>query len=128
MDAETPAQASPDEHGLLALSLVAELIGRDISTVKRWLREGRWAGAVQDASGRRAWRVPFSSLVEAGDVSAPEVAAAQVVIQLSREPKEMHALRVELARTQERLRAAEALARERAEMIALLRSVMALDS
>ncbi len=128
MTAQTPANALPDDHGLLALSLVAELIGRDISTVKRWLREGRWPGAVQDASGRRAWRVPFASLIEAGDVSAPEVAAAGVVIQLSREPKEVHALRVELARTQERLRAAESLASERAEMIALLRTVMARDS
>lgn len=124
MTATQPLAGGDSDDGLLPLTAVAELIERDLSTVKRYLRDGRWQGARQDRGGRRTWRVPFDALVAAGDIEAPQAVGASLVVQLRREPPQMQALREEVVRLQERLRAAEELSRERAETIALLRTFL----
>lgn len=53
---------APD--ALLTLREIADLRGRDLSTIKYWNDQGggKWPNAVQDKDGRRTWRVPVSDL------------------------------------------------------------------
>ena len=59
-DTGTQPQDAPDTK--LTLTEVAEVTGRDIKTIKVWndKGKGRWPNAVQDTTGRKAWRVPVS--------------------------------------------------------------------
>jgi hypothetical protein len=115
---------APD--ALLTLVEIAELLGRDLKTIKTWNAkgQGRWPNAVQDAAGRRAWRVPVSDLVTAGDLPASQVRHIQNELTARREARETQTLREQIARLEERLAAANALAQERAGTIALLTSLL----
>jgi uncharacterized protein YjcR len=68
----TPGLLPPDTQ--LTLTEIADLLGRDPSTIKTWRTDGRWPNAVQDETGRRTWRVPVTDLVTAGDLDASQTA------------------------------------------------------
>ena len=53
---------------LLTLAEIADLLGRDLKTIKTWRANDRWPDAVQDTEGRRTRRVPVTDPVAAGDL------------------------------------------------------------
>lgn len=106
----------------LTLREVADLLDKHIDTAKDYRAENRWPHAKQDENGRRAWCVPVSDLVAAGDLDLAQVASVAPVLDLNRESKEVAALREERIRLTAELEAAKALAEERRETVALLKS------
>lgn len=121
---DTPATYSPDTT--LTLSEIADLTGRDLKTVKNWndSGKGRWPNAVQDETGRKTWRVPVGDLVTTGVLDPSQVEHVENELAARRESKETKALREQVIRLEEKLTAAQALADERANTIALLKSLV----
>jgi len=119
---DTPASYSPGTT--LTLSEIAGLTGRDIKTIKTWRAANRWPNAVQDQAGRKTWRVPVSDLVAAGDLEPSQIEQVENELAARRESKETKALREQVIRLEEKLVAAHALADERANTIALLKSLV----
>lgn len=119
----TPTGAySPD--AALTLLEIADLLGRDPSTMKTWRKNGRWPNAVQDEHGRNTWRVPVGDLVAAGDLDASQVAHVENELAARRESRETRALREQVVRLEEQVTAALAMAEERARTITLLRGLL----
>lgn len=108
------------------MSEIADLIGRDLKTIKTWLDKGkgRWPNATQDEDGRRTWRVPVADLIASGDLDASQITHVENELVARRESKETKALREQVIRLEEKLTAAHALADERANTIALLKSLV----
>ncbi|WP_133176464.1 hypothetical protein [Nocardioides currus] len=121
---DTPATYSPDTT--LTLSEIADLTGRDLKTIKTWndSGKGRWPNAVQDETGRKTWRVPVRDLVATDVLDASQIEQVANELAARRESKETRALREQVIRLEERLTAAAALADERANTIALLKSLV----
>ncbi|WP_341229621.1 hypothetical protein [Nocardioides salarius] len=119
---DTPASYSPGTT--LTLSEIADLTGRDIKTIKTWRAANRWPNAVQDQAGRKTWRVPVSDLAAAGDLEPSQIEQVENEFAARRESKETKALREQVIRLEEKLVAAHALADERANTIALLKSLV----
>ncbi|WP_146207218.1 hypothetical protein [Nocardioides silvaticus] len=121
---DTPATYSPDTT--LTLSEIADLAGRDLKTIKTWNNsgKGRWPNAVQDETGRKTWRVPVSDLVATGVLGPSQVEQVENELAARRESKETKHLREQVIRLEERLTAAQTLADERANTIALLKSLV----
>lgn len=119
-----PAPYSPDTT--LTLSEIADLTGRDTKTIKTWndSGKGRWPNAVQDETGRKTWRVPVGDLVASGDLDPSDVQQVENELAARRESKETKALREQVIRLEEKLAAAHALADERGNTIALLKSLV----
>lgn len=111
---------------MLTLNEISLITGRDIKTIKVWndKGQGRWPGAVQDTTGRKAWRVPVSDLVASGDLDPSQVSHVHNELAGRRESRETKALREQLIRLEEQLLAARSLAEERANTIHLLKSVI----
>jgi hypothetical protein len=103
---------------------IADLLGRDLKTIKTWHSDGRWPNAVQEETGRRTWRVPVTDLVAAGDLDASQVVHVHDELAARRESTETRALRERVVRLEEQLTAARALADERAGTIALLKTLV----
>ncbi|RYP84244.1 hypothetical protein EKO23_16420 [Nocardioides guangzhouensis] len=122
----TPTQPDPacDANQLLTLAEAADLIGKHLCTVKDWRAAGRWPNAVQDATGRRTWRVPASDLVDAGDLEPHQVREVAPTLAAARESRLVGTLREEIAQLRAELSAALAVASERDRTIALLESVL----
>jgi hypothetical protein len=108
---------------LLTLLEIADLLGRDLKTIKTWRTSGRWPHAVQDESGRKTWRVPVTDLVTAGDLEPAHVAHVENELAARRESRETRALREQVVRLEEQLAAAHALADERAATITMLKGL-----
>lgn len=108
----------------LTLAEIADLLDRDLKTIKTWLAKGRWPNAVQDATGRRAWRVPVADLVASGDLDAAQVTHVENQLATRRESRETTALREQVIRLEEQLTAARILAEERATTITLLKGLV----
>lgn len=121
---DTPATYSPGTT--LTLSEIADLTGRDLKTIKNWndAGKGRWPNAVQDQAGRKTWRVPVSDLVATGVLEPSQIEQVENELAARRESKETKALREQVIRLEEKLLAAHALADERANTIALLKSLV----
>jgi hypothetical protein len=117
-----PGPFAPDTT--LTLTEIADLTGRDLNTIKSWRAKGRWPNAVQDETGRKAWRVPVADLVAAGDLDAWQVAHVENELAARRESRETKALREQIIRLEEQLAAARTLAEERASTISLLRGLL----
>lgn len=109
---------------LLTLAEIADLLGRDLKTVKTWRANDRWPHAVQDTEGRRTWRVPVTDLVAADDLDGAQVVHVRNELAARRESNETRALRERVVRLEEQLLAAVALADERAGTIALLKRLV----
>lgn len=125
--AAVPGSSIPapfDSSALLTLAEIADLLGRDPKTVKTWRACGRWPGSVQDATGRRAWRVPVADLVAAGDLDPSHVSTVEGELATCRESRETRALREQVIRLEEQVVAAQALADERAATVALLQTLI----
>ena len=120
----TPGRYAPDT--MLTLAEIAGLLGRDLKTIKTWLDKGkgRWPNAVQDATGRRAWRVPVADLVASGDLDAAQITHVENELAARRESRETKALREQVIRLEEQLDAARILAEERAATITLLKGLV----
>lgn len=123
-DSGSQPQYAPD--ALLTLIEVSVVTGRNIKTVKVWndKGKGRWPNAVQDTTGRNAWRVPVSDLVAAGDLDPSQIAHVHNELAGRRESREIKDLREQLIRLEEQLLAARGLADERANTINLLKTVI----
>lgn len=121
---DTPATYSPDT--LLTLREVAVVTGLHLDTVKGHNNSGNgiWRNATQDETGRKAWRVPVSDLVATGHLDPAQVEHVENELAARRESKETKALREQVIRLEEKLAAANALADERANTIALLKSLV----
>ncbi|MEQ4498941.1 helix-turn-helix transcriptional regulator [Nocardioides kribbensis] len=111
-------------HQLLTLIEIADLLGRHLDTIKGWRAAGRWPHAVQDATGRKAWRVPVSDLTAAGDLHHSRLAEAESAIEASRESRKVQTLREENIRLHEQLRASESARAELAGMNATLTKLL----
>jgi hypothetical protein len=125
----TPGHAPSGRYApdtMLSLSEIADLLGRDLKTIKTWLDKGngRWPNAVQDATGRRAWCVPVADLVTSGDLEAAQIAHVENELATRRESRETKALREQVIRLEEQLVAARDLADERAATITLLKGLV----
>lgn len=120
----TPPTFSPSTT--LTLNEIADLTGRDIKTIKTWndSGKGRWPHASQDETGRKTWRVPVSDLVATGVLDPSQIEQVQNDLAARSESKETKALREQVIRLEEKLAAAHALADERANTIALLKSLV----
>jgi hypothetical protein len=121
---DTPATYSPDT--LLTLREVSAVTGLHFDTVKGHNNSGNgiWPNAIQDKTGRKAWRVPVSDLVATGHLDPSQVEHVENELAARRESKETKALREQVIRLEEQLTAAVALADERANTIALLKSLV----
>jgi hypothetical protein len=110
----------------LTLLEIADLLGRDPSTIKDWNDKGRgkWPNAKQDKHGRHTWRVPVGDLVATGDLDASQVAHVENELAARRESRETRALREQVVRLEEQVTAALAMAKERARTITLLRGLL----
>lgn len=117
-----PGGFAPD--ALLTLREIADLTGRDPKTVKTWRANGRWPNAVQDETGRQAWRVPVSDLVTSGDLDPSQVGHVENELAARREARETRALREQVARLEERLDAIRVIADERAAHIKFLQGLV----
>ena len=130
MSNTTPPATGPTSWGqyapdnLLTLLEIADLLGRDLKTIKTWRTSDRWPNAVQDESGRKTWRVPVTDLVAAGDLDAAQITEVDNELASRRESRETKALREQLIRLEEQLTAAQALAEERAATVTLLKSLI----
>ncbi len=118
------APAAYSASTLLTLAEIAEMLGRDPKTIKTWRAAGRWAHPVQDAAGRRAWRVSVTDLVATGDLDKSQVANVETELAARRESRDSRELREQVIRLEEQLAAAHALATERAATIALLTGLL----
>ena len=110
-------------NATLTLREIADRLGKDLKTVKTWNKAGRWPNASQDPDGRRAWHVPVTDLVSAGDVNAADVATIENDLATRRESNLTRELREQVIRLEEQLVAARALADERNRTIALLQTI-----
>jgi hypothetical protein len=108
----------------LTLTEIAELLNKDLKTIKTWRKNGRWPNATQDKEGRHTWRVPVTDLVTAGNLDASQIAHVQNEIAARRESRATTALREQVIRLEEQLTAACVLADERAATITLLKSLV----
>ena len=118
----TPGRFAPGTT--LTLAEIADLLDRDLKTIKTWRAAGRWPNAVQDPTGRRAWRVPVADLVASGDLDAAQITHVENELAARRESRETKALREQVIRLEEQLDAARILAEERAATITLLKGLV----
>lgn len=123
-----PAHAPADKQSFppgstLILKEIADLLGRDITTIKRWIKAGLWANASKDPDGRCAWRVPVADLVASGHLDAAQVTHVENELAARRESSQTRELREQVIRLEEQLSAARALADERNRTITLLQDI-----
>ncbi|WP_457253655.1 hypothetical protein [Pedococcus sp. P5_B7] len=115
---EAPRTYAADET--LTMADVADALGKDLSTIKRWKDAGRWPNAVKDTGGRGTWRIPVSDLVASGDIEAAQVASLAAQVAGRRESKQVAELRERVIRLEEQLSSMTQLAAERKSMIDIL--------
>ena len=118
----TSGAYAPDT--LLTLIEITDLTGCDHTTTKNRRKAGRWPNAVQDETGRMAWRVPVGDLVASGDLDPSQIQHVENELAARRESRETKALREQVIRLEEQLTAAQALADERTATITLLQGLM----
>lgn len=120
-DGTSPPVFSPDT--MLTQRQVAELLEKDPSTIKTWRAAGRWPNATQDATGLRTWHIPVGDLVAGGDLRASQVEQVENELAARRESRATQELRERVARLEEQLSAAQAIAEERATTISVLKNL-----
>jgi excisionase family DNA binding protein len=126
----------PQQPQTLTVAEAAQLCGLSTSTIRRYLREGRFPGAHQDPSpvpGQPGqWRIPTEDLLEAGLARQQPTPSAQAAQHPpTGEPAgawadtdRVHALERALELERTRRQAAEVLAAERARTIVTLETAL----
>jgi hypothetical protein len=110
---------------MLTISEIVSLTGRDRKTVSDWIRAGnRYPNAVQDPTGRKAWRVPVKDLLAAGDLEPSQVVEVPAALESLREAKQVGQLRARIVELEKALEVQTARAEERQVTIATLQVLL----
>jgi hypothetical protein len=122
----TPPAGGYAPNATLTLREIADLTGHDLSTIKAWNNKGhgKWPNAKQDPDGLKTWRVPISDLIASGDIDPSQIVHVENELAALRESRETRALREQIARLEEQLIAARAIAEDRAATIAWLKDLV----